>query len=211
MEPPQGWEGRARCRYVDPELFFDRQGPDALGRPTMETRAQRWMAKALYCYACPVARQCLDRHFDVEFGVFGGVDQGERAVLRAQRAGRSVRQADRVTELIASMTRAGISAEDIAERLDLSSDRVRATVSAWRETGKGRRAEIAWQAWRLLYDGCTTDAIRAAVQLDEPTVWAMRKALAAVEGRLKTPQRAARATVPTQEDVHCPPVSGTRR
>ncbi|MFE6871793.1 WhiB family transcriptional regulator [Kitasatospora sp. NPDC057692] len=76
------WRESARCRGVDPELFF----PIGSGT-SFPTLVQSDEAKAV-CGRCPVARQCLDWALDaapVE-GVWGGTTEAERRVLRRHRA-----------------------------------------------------------------------------------------------------------------------------
>jgi len=76
------WRSRAACSDVEPDLFF----PVGLTGPAIE---QTVVAKAV-CYACPVRMACLK--FAVatnqEFGIWGGLDEEERRVLRRKwRAG----------------------------------------------------------------------------------------------------------------------------
>lgn len=65
------WEEEARCGGQDPELFFD-------GHPLSQHRARQ------LCAGCPVRMECLAvaMHTGVEFGIWGGLDERERAQLR---------------------------------------------------------------------------------------------------------------------------------
>ena len=78
----RSWRRRAACRGEDPELFFPvgTTGPAAL--------AQIAEAKKI-CARCPVRRECLE--FAVarkqEYGIWGGLTEGERSLLRRRVAG----------------------------------------------------------------------------------------------------------------------------
>jgi WhiB family redox-sensing transcriptional regulator len=63
------WRHRARCRDVDPELFF----PVGTTGP----------AKAI-CTLCPVREECLQWALDTaqDAGVWGGLSEEERRALR---------------------------------------------------------------------------------------------------------------------------------
>ncbi|GAA2199822.1 WhiB family transcriptional regulator [Streptomyces bangladeshensis] len=65
------WRTRAACQDVDPEIFFS-----ALSEET---------AKAV-CRSCPVVEQCLQFALDedIQFGVYGGLNEDERRSLRRQ-------------------------------------------------------------------------------------------------------------------------------
>jgi len=73
------WIERARCLGEDPELFF----------PVGVTGAaivQSERAKAV-CGSCPVRGECLRWALDTcqDAGVWGGLDEEERRVIRRQR------------------------------------------------------------------------------------------------------------------------------
>lgn len=72
----ESWRGRAACRRVDPDLFF----PVGTSGPAL---AQVTRAKRL-CLACPVRRPCLDWALrnGIQFGIWGGLTEDERRVLR---------------------------------------------------------------------------------------------------------------------------------
>lgn len=77
----QDWRGRARCRHVDPELFF----PVGTTEPAA---AQTAHAQAV-CRACPVLGDCLDFALRTgqQYGIWGGLTGEERRGLhRARRA-----------------------------------------------------------------------------------------------------------------------------
>lgn len=70
------WRHRAGCRDVDPELFFP------LG--TKESAATQTERAKAVCARCPVKRDCLDFALvtHLKEGVYGGLDETERAARR---------------------------------------------------------------------------------------------------------------------------------
>ncbi|MGH3784747.1 MAG: WhiB family transcriptional regulator [Pseudonocardiaceae bacterium] len=78
---PGDWRHRAKCRDVDPELFFPHPGETQL---LAEARA--------VCADCPVIIQCREWALDTGqvFGVWGGVSAHELRLMRAAR--RRIRQ-----------------------------------------------------------------------------------------------------------------------
>ncbi|HLU54070.1 MAG TPA: WhiB family transcriptional regulator [Pseudonocardia sp.] len=78
------WRLAAACRDHDPELFFplSEVGPGA---------RQVERAKAV-CAGCPVRSECLDYALaaGLDHGIFGGMTETERRVLRRARAPREV-------------------------------------------------------------------------------------------------------------------------
>jgi WhiB family redox-sensing transcriptional regulator len=70
------WRHRARCRYVDPELFY-RVGT------TGPAEAQVQSAKAI-CTLCTVREDCLQWALDTaqDAGVWGGLSEEERRAMR---------------------------------------------------------------------------------------------------------------------------------
>lgn len=73
------WRHRAKCREVDPELFFPigNTGPALL---------QIEEAKAV-CRQCPVMESCLEWALSTgqDAGVWGGMSEDERRALKRQR------------------------------------------------------------------------------------------------------------------------------
>jgi WhiB family transcriptional regulator, redox-sensing transcriptional regulator len=78
------WQDRAACRGMDGLLFF---GPANEPRPDREIREAK--AKAV-CQLCPVRTQCLDYALRnaIRHGIWGGLDDEERARERRRRARR---------------------------------------------------------------------------------------------------------------------------
>lgn len=74
------WRDRALCRGADPELFFPISGH---GSPSYVKQVAE--AKSV-CELCPVREECLSWALDFSIkgdcGVYGGLDEYERAALR---------------------------------------------------------------------------------------------------------------------------------
>ncbi|MGW5865024.1 WhiB family transcriptional regulator [Streptomyces sp. NPDC055239] len=70
------WVHRALCAREDPELFF----PVSAAGPALSEE----LAAKRICLRCPVLRPCLTWALDSgqAFGVWGGANAEERAVLR---------------------------------------------------------------------------------------------------------------------------------
>ena len=73
------WIEQAGCLEEDPELFF----PVGYSQPAKEQTSR---AKAV-CLPCPVRGECLRWALDTcqDAGVWGGLDEEERRVIRRQR------------------------------------------------------------------------------------------------------------------------------
>lgn len=83
VEDPEPWQARALCAQTDPEAFFPEKG----GSPRP--------AKAV-CAGCPVRAECLAfaLEHDERFGVWGGLSERERRVLRTGRAAAGADEAE---------------------------------------------------------------------------------------------------------------------
>ena len=71
----RGWQARANCMGVDPDLFFPERG--ASTREAKEV-----------CRGCVVRDDCLEYALDngEKFGIWGGMSERERRRLRRARA-----------------------------------------------------------------------------------------------------------------------------
>ncbi|MEX0834882.1 MAG: WhiB family transcriptional regulator [Nitriliruptor sp.] len=71
----QDWADQARCRGVDPELFFARGLHEA--RPALKV-----------CARCPVKDQCLTYAIshDIDHGVWGGLTERQRRAFARRSA-----------------------------------------------------------------------------------------------------------------------------
>src|SRR5690606_12488566 len=81
-EPADDWRHHAACRDEDPELFF----PIGTSGPAL---LQVEQAKAV-CRRCPVSAECLTWALDrpEEYGIWGGLTEGERGELIRRRTKR---------------------------------------------------------------------------------------------------------------------------
>jgi hypothetical protein len=68
------WNRDARCADADPEAFYVAAGGDALP------------AKRV-CWPCPVRKVCLVAGIDERFGVWGGLTERDRALVREGKRG----------------------------------------------------------------------------------------------------------------------------
>ncbi len=80
-----GWQDSAACRGEALSLFF---GPDGERQPEREIRERK--AKAI-CAQCPVRQECLDYAVSKpeKYGVWGGLNEDERAAERRRRLRRA--------------------------------------------------------------------------------------------------------------------------
>lgn len=80
-----GWQDAAACRGEDIELFF---GPDGERQPEREVRERK--AKSI-CARCPVRGECLEYALGKpeRYGVWGGMNEEERASERRRRSRRA--------------------------------------------------------------------------------------------------------------------------
>jgi len=71
----RGWQSRANCMGVDPDLFFPERG--ASTREAKEV-----------CRGCVVRQDCLEYALEngEKFGIWGGMSERERRRLRRARA-----------------------------------------------------------------------------------------------------------------------------
>lgn len=83
--PNWGWQDAAACREEDLILFF---GPDGERQPEREIRERK--AKAV-CADCPVRVECLNYAISrpEKYGVWGGLNEEERAAERRRRMRRA--------------------------------------------------------------------------------------------------------------------------
>jgi WhiB family redox-sensing transcriptional regulator len=100
------WRDRAACRGTDPDLFFPDRGESA--DPARQI-----------CARCPARQPCLAYALDtgITHGIWGGLTERERRVLRAPRQRASRRERDRA---IAAADAAGYTRQEIVRTFGLS-------------------------------------------------------------------------------------------
>ena len=74
VDLPEGWQKKANCRGVNPNLFFPERGVS-----TSEAKA--------VCAGCQVKDECLEFAVDrgEKFGIWGGYSERERRKIRKAR------------------------------------------------------------------------------------------------------------------------------
>lgn len=204
------WQELAACRtgYPMDAVFFDRQHESPWVRPTFETQAQQHIAKADYCYRCPVVSRCLENQLNAFFGTAGGLDQAQRAVLRLKRKhetevaeGKRVdaphlKRPDALREAMVTMNIEGWTPERIAALLRRPQAEVDLVVSRWSQTVKGKLAASTWKGWAMLRQDHRMIEVKRETGLDYDQVRQMRTALRAVEERIRKDWRWAPLSIP---------------
>ena len=79
-DPNRTWSAQAICRPEDKHLFFAEGGaPTTPPGPRVKVK---WEQAKEICDMCPVKQQCKRDTLGEEYGVFGGLDQYQRAQIR---------------------------------------------------------------------------------------------------------------------------------
>lgn len=143
-----GWQARAACLRLNVERFFDRAG-NIHGRVTPETSLRRWQAKQV-CAGCPVVRECLTHAENTEanYGVYGGLDQKERALVRQRTPARTA-----MADLVKRLRLDGLSWRRIGELVHMNADQAEHLYHSTVSTASGRMALREYQAWFDVADG----------------------------------------------------------
>jgi len=78
------WQVRASCRGPQAAVFFPPSHPER-----KDERAEREERAKEICGSCPVRKPCLDYALDIRepHGIWGGMNEAERKVVLAERAG----------------------------------------------------------------------------------------------------------------------------
>lgn len=103
---PSSWRDKAACRGADSDVFFPERGESA--DPARQV-----------CARCPVRQPCLVYALDekIAHGIWGGLTERERRVLRVPRQRASRRERDRA---VMAAEAAGYSRQEIARTFGLS-------------------------------------------------------------------------------------------
>lgn len=78
-DPERRWAPRGICRWEDRELFF---ADGAVAGRTSQRVQKAWDQAKEICSMCPVLAECRRDTLGEDFGVWGGLDQNERAAIR---------------------------------------------------------------------------------------------------------------------------------
>jgi len=146
------WQDQAACQGQDPEDFFDPSGL-ILGAPTRDTKLRRWRAKQT-CARCPVAQTCAEyaEQTNIAFGVYGGLDQHERAILRRRDTDRGVPRVF-VAQLGHRMVADGYDVAEAAARMDLPEAYVQRCMDQHTETPTVILSIREYEAWSTAWAG----------------------------------------------------------
>lgn len=79
-DPHRKWAPRGICRWEDRNLFFA-PGGQANRSPHPSTQ-ERWNQAKEICAMCPVITECARDTLGEEYGVWGGLDEHQRYLLR---------------------------------------------------------------------------------------------------------------------------------
>ena len=148
------WRTRARCTTADLGTFFDDVGtPDGLASPA--TRIRRWRARQV-CAACPVATACLRfaQENEAYFGVFGGLDQRERKLLRSP-----ARTPQQLVKIATKLMLDGLTVDQAAERVGADPDTLLDWYERYPASSKAIAAAREYQAWQSVDDGLSPWAV----------------------------------------------------
>ena len=146
------WQDRAACQEQDPEDFFDPSGL-LMGAPTKDTKLRRWRAKQT-CARCPVAQTCAEyaEQTNIAFGVYGGLDQYERASLRRRDTERGVPRIV-IAQLGHRLLADGYDVAEAAARMDLPKAYVQHCMDQHEDTPTVLMATREYEAWGTAWEG----------------------------------------------------------
>ncbi|GAA4891162.1 WhiB family transcriptional regulator [Streptomyces coeruleoprunus] len=80
-DPNREWLSRASCRTVPPEVFFPPSGNQLRNEPSPTTK-RAWEHAKKICSFCPVLTECRRDTLGEDWGVWGGLDEHERYLIR---------------------------------------------------------------------------------------------------------------------------------
>lgn len=82
-DPTRQWVHRGACRDLDPSTFFVAGSVQPNRTPTPAVQAS-WNEAKKICAGCPVLEACKRDTRGEEYGVWGGLDEHERYLLRGR-------------------------------------------------------------------------------------------------------------------------------
>lgn len=81
-DPQRKWAVKGICRWDDRELFFADAGQYQSNRKPSAKVVARWAQAKEICQMCPALRECKRDTLGEPYGVWGGLDQYERYLIR---------------------------------------------------------------------------------------------------------------------------------
>ncbi|KUJ70776.1 hypothetical protein ACZ90_00200 [Streptomyces albus subsp. albus] len=84
FDPERRWQERGACRGHPPEVFFPEVGTGQPSRPGTAEARTLWEAAKAICRGCPVLSECRRDTLGEEYGIWGGLDQHERYLIRVR-------------------------------------------------------------------------------------------------------------------------------
>lgn len=102
MSPP-GDYSKAACRKLSMEELegtFWYPGPANQCKPPSALTTAHWDRAKEVCSICPLRAQCLMEHLEEREGIYGGLDQYERYLMRRRRARTRQKAAEAAREAV---------------------------------------------------------------------------------------------------------------
>lgn len=136
-DPKRSWIHRGICRKVDPTPFFANGGQP--NRPPQKSAQKAWNEAKEYCKYCPVLAECKRDTLGEEYGVWGGLDEHQRFLLRKKLSTyERWKQWPEETRLewgehLAKLREREFSFTDIQRRTGLLPKAVEGLIAEWRE------------------------------------------------------------------------------
>ena len=146
-DPERRWVDRGACRKLDSEPFFANGGQP--NRPPQAAAKSAWAEAKEACSYCPVLEECRRDTLGEEYGVWGGLDEHERYLIRTALSQRERYkkwpEAKRLEwgEHLAGLRTAGLSYKVILTRTGFLPKVIDALIDEWQATQpEGPVAEV---------------------------------------------------------------------
>jgi WhiB family redox-sensing transcriptional regulator len=137
-DPERRWVDRAACRRLTPDDFFA-DGTFLGHEPTQRAKAL-WEEAKVVCSHCPVLTECRRDTLGEEYGVWGGLDERERHLIRTALSKRKRWQkwpeAKRLEwgEHLAGLRQCGLSNRAITLRTGFNFSVVDGLIQEWKDS-----------------------------------------------------------------------------
>jgi WhiB family redox-sensing transcriptional regulator len=145
-DPERRWGREALCRTSSPDAFFVNGGlPDKAPQPSTQ---EAWDAAKAQCQRCPVMQQCRRDTLGEEYGVWGGLDEHQRYLVRRalsqRKRWKTWPEARRLAwgEHLAKLRTAGLSYRVIQTRTGLLPAVVDGLIQEWKATLPSEAASV---------------------------------------------------------------------